>query len=164
MTTTTVQKIGTNKAVSIPMATKNSQEDKGNKVIEDPSSLGLTIVSLNYILGSFIFMAGSIAYTYDAMIKSHAYKKEGLGYTIGSILFVIGCGFFIMDAFGVNSCAPKVRFPKRNLKGGENKCQFDDSDSSFDTKCKNLEQRTKPVVVPVNDRVIIRVGDWGVVT
>lgn len=57
-------------------------------------------ISPVYLAGSIIFLIGSISYTIDALLKKEAFK-EGLGYTIGSILFVIGCGFFIADACGI---------------------------------------------------------------
>lgn len=54
-----------------------------------------------YLGGSIIFMIGSIAYTIDALLKPDRFVCKNLGYLIGSILFVIGCGFFIADSCGV---------------------------------------------------------------
>lgn len=70
-----------------------------------------------YLLGSIIFLIGSIAYTADACMKSDKFKKRNLGYLIGSILFVIGSFVFILDALGTDSLDDYFWFGEKSGQG-----------------------------------------------
>ena len=61
-----------------------------------------------YFAGSVIFMVGSIAYTIDALLKKDKFAPRNLGYLIGSVLFVIGCGCFIADSCGASEVIGQI--------------------------------------------------------
>ena len=50
------------------------------------------------LIGSIIFLAGSIAYTIDAALKKDPLKCRNIWYLVGSVLFVIGCKLFIVSS------------------------------------------------------------------
>ena len=54
----------------------------------------LFIKDHSYLIGSYLFLTGSLMLTLDC-IKTNPIKKKNL---IGCLLFDLGCVFFIIDA------------------------------------------------------------------
>jgi hypothetical protein len=54
----------------------------------------LLIKDYSYLIGSYLFLSGSLMMTFDC-IKTNPIKKK---YLIGCLLFDLGCVFFIIDA------------------------------------------------------------------
>ena len=58
----------------------------------------LLIKEHSYLIGSYLFLSGSLMMTLDC-IKTIPLKKK---YLIGCLLFDLGCVFFVLDAHDIH--------------------------------------------------------------